>query len=130
MGWTTPTDRATGYVVSATDWNIVEDDLSFLYGDTGWTNVASFTNSWGAGSPAPAYMLIGRVVYLRGTLTAGTANTAAFTLPSGYRPSAAMTIAVASGSSGTDNNLAFATSGTVTPVTSTTTSCVCSFPIV
>lgn len=87
MGWTTPTDRSTAYTVTAADWNIVEDDLSFLYGDTGWTNVSAFTNSWTTGGLSPAYILIGRVVYLRGNIQSGTANTAAFTLPSGYRPS-------------------------------------------
>lgn len=89
MGWTTPTDRSTSYVVTSTDWNVIEDDLTFLYGDTGWTNVSVFTNSWasaGAGN-VPRFALIGRVVYLNGMVTGGTINTAAFTLPAGYRPS-------------------------------------------
>ena len=45
MGWTTPTDRTTGYTVTAADWNVVEDNLTFLYGDAVWTNVSVFTHS-------------------------------------------------------------------------------------
>jgi hypothetical protein len=118
MGWTTPTDRSTGYVVSATDWNVVEDNLTFLYGDTGWTTVASFSNSWGATASAPAYILLGRIVYLRGAMTAGTANTTAFTLPAGYRPSLASSFMCSQngGTSGIIVNLS--TTGAVQPLTS------------
>lgn len=117
MPWTPPTDRATFYTPTAADWNIIEDNLSFLYGDAAWTNVAAFTNSWAAGGPAPAYILIGRVVYLRGVMTAGTANTVAFTLPAGYRPSAAHNQLVTNGT-GTANLLTIGTTGTVTPLNS------------
>ena len=114
MPWTTPTDRTTGYTVTAADWNIVEDDLTYLYGDTGWTSVGSFTNGW---SGTPAYILLGRVVFLRGAMNAGTANTAAFTLPAGYRPTSSSNFIVSAGGSAT-NTIVVATTGTVTPVLS------------
>ena len=121
MGWTTPTDRTTGYTVTAADWNIVEDDLSFLYGDTGWTNVSAFTNSWVAGSVAPAYILIGRVVWLRGDIQSGTAGTVAFTLPSGYRPSAQMVYPANISGGVTVNQIVIASTGTVILATSSHT---------
>lgn len=89
MPWTDPSTHiwAAGEILTAGHMNTyLEANLAYLYGDTAWTNVASFTNSWTASSPAPGYILIGRVVYLRGVLGAGTANTVAFTLPAGYRP--------------------------------------------
>lgn len=100
MGWTTPTDRSTGYVVSAADWNIVEDDLAFLYGDTAWTAVTAFANSWvnyGAPYYSAAYRKVGTRVYVRGMIKSGTINTAAFTLPTGYRPASTAVFAVDSG---------------------------------
>ena len=119
MGWTTPTDRSTGYVVTATDWNIVEDDLSFLYGDTGWTNASGFTNSWTSGVNTARFLKSGNFVKLGGVITGGTLNTAAFTLPVGYRPSQQVGFATSAGS-------AFAlievnTSGTVVPAVGSTT---------
>lgn len=53
--------------------------------DSDWTNIPTFTNSWTAGTRAPAYRKIGNRVQLRGLINAGTAN-AAFTLPTGFRP--------------------------------------------
>lgn len=104
-----------------------------LIGDTAWTTVSSFTNSWTAGGVAPAFILLGQVVYLRGTLLAGTANTAAFTLPVGYRHSAVNTfwiVATAPGS--TTTNLVNVTSaGVVTPLNSgSTVLSSISFPVV
>lgn len=89
MGWTTPTDRTTGYVPTAADWNVIEDDLAYLYGDSAWTTVTVFTNSWagGTGTNTPQYILIGRFVAMRGYVQGGTLGQAAFTLPVGYRPS-------------------------------------------
>jgi hypothetical protein len=131
--WTTPVDRAAGYTVTNTDWNTnlgANGDTAFLYGDTGWTNVGSFTNSWTAGGVAPGYILIGRVVYVRGIITGGTINLAAFTLPSGYRPSLQWyyaTVANAAFGYGT-----VTPAGVVTPVAgSTTNHIVCfTFPTV
>jgi hypothetical protein len=47
----------------------------------------AYTNGWAdlAGSPG-GYKLVGTRVYLRGIIAGGTQNTAAFTLPVGYRP--------------------------------------------
>lgn len=41
MAWTTPTDRTTGYVVTAVDWNVVEDNLAYLHGDAGGVNLTA-----------------------------------------------------------------------------------------
>jgi hypothetical protein len=115
MGWTTPTDRTTGYTVTAADWNIVEDNLSFLYGDTGWTNVGSFTNSWanaGTGFNA-AYRMEGTRVKLRGVIHSGTIGSAAFTLPAGYRPAQNCFFATSSNSLFGQCNIT--TAGVVTP---------------
>lgn len=120
MGWTTPTDRATNYVVSATDWNVLEDNETFLYGDTGWTAVALFTNSWTTATFTPGYILLGRIVYLRGAITGGTANTSAFTLPAGYRPSQAAQFICVLNNLSTAMNVAVSTGGLVTPLTSAT----------
>jgi PPE-repeat protein len=54
--------------------------------DTGWIAVSSLTNSFSS-LTGVAYRKINNVVYLRGNLTGGTANTGALTLPVGYRPS-------------------------------------------
>jgi hypothetical protein len=131
MPWTTPTDRTAGYVVTATDWNAGgQDDLSFLYGDTGWTTVTTFTNSWTASPPAQ-YILIGRVVYLRGSITGGTAGTSAFTLPAAYRPTSAVNFTCVTGTAGTPNTVTVGTTGNVVPTTSTNTGLSnISFPIV
>ena len=121
MPWTTPTDRATGYTVTAADWNIVEDDLTFLYGDTSWTTVSAFTNSWISASGPVGFILIGRVVYLRGALSSGTAATAAFTLPAGYRPKSIGLAMIVLVSGTTVNALTINSSGTVVPTNSATT---------
>lgn len=121
MGWTTPTDRTTGYVPTATDWNIIEDDLTFLYGDTGWTSVSGFTNSWtsNAAPQVARYRLVGSMVTMQGSIGAGTLNTAAFTLPAGYRPTETVVFV-------TDSNAAFGrfsitAAGVVMPITGATT---------
>ena len=115
MPWTAPTDRTTGYTVTAVDWNIVEDDLTFLYGDTSWTAVSGFTNSWVAlGSPfVPRYRLVGSLVTMQGRIGSGTINTAAFTLPSGYRPT--QTIVVATDANGAYAQFGITAAGVVTP---------------
>jgi hypothetical protein len=62
-------------------------------GDSGWITVSSFSNGFTAPSTV-AYRRLNNVVYLRGNLTGGTANTTAFTLPEGYRPVAGAVFAV------------------------------------
>jgi hypothetical protein len=117
MPYTTTTDRTTGYVVTAVDWNILEDNSTYLYGDTAWTNVAVFTNSWvSSGSPsfaAAGYRLVGNRVYLRGAIKTGTIGLAAFTLPVGYRPTA--TLQVPCQSNNAYGSVQIASTGVVTP---------------
>ncbi len=98
MPWTTPTDRTTGYTVTA---------------------VSSFSGTWTA-SVAVAYILIGRYVTVRGAVTGGTINTAAFTLPAGYRPST-LWVAVCDANSAV-GFATISTGGVVTPAVGSTTS--------
>ena len=62
-------------------------------GDSGWIAVTSLSNSF-TSPTAVAYRKINNVVYMRGNLFNGTANTGAFTLPEGYRPSVDVVVAV------------------------------------
>jgi len=62
-------------------------------GDTGWQSVSSFSNGFTAPTSV-AYRRLNNIVYMRGNLNGGTANTGAFTLPSGYRPSVTVVIPV------------------------------------
>lgn len=66
----------------------VSDRLTALLGDSGWTAIAAFTNSWvsyGAPFAAPAYRIRDGVLFLRGAIKSGTSPAIAFTLPAGYR---------------------------------------------
>jgi hypothetical protein len=108
----------------------VNDDLNYLYGDTGWTNVTTFTNGYtNAATFTTRYMLIGRIVFLNGAITGGTVATTAFTLPAGYRPSLGVEFA-------TPQNNAFGVLtitnlGAVVPnTTGSNVHVTCSFPIV
>ena len=56
-----------------------------LQTDSGWQVVSSFSNGYSGNSVA--YRKVNNIVYIRGNISGGTANTAAFTLPEGYRPS-------------------------------------------
>lgn len=58
-------------------------------GDNHWTVISSFTNGWTAYSGySVRYMKIRQdLVMLDGAITPGTIGAAAFTLPTGYRPS-------------------------------------------
>jgi hypothetical protein len=121
LPYTTTTDRTTGYVVTAVDWNIVEDNLTYLYGDTGWTNMAGFTNSW-TSLTAPnvaRYRLQGTLVVVQGVITGGTLSTTAFTFPAGYRPTEAHSFATTSSSAFGSVNIS--TAGLLSPVIGSTT---------
>jgi hypothetical protein len=117
MAWTTVKTWVVSEPMTAGDLNTyVRDNLAFLYGDSAWTSVGSFNNSWvnyGGALPAAAYLKVGRVVFLRGHIKTGTLNLSAFTLPAGYRPAASAAFAV------TSNNLfgslIINTDGTVVP---------------
>ena len=111
--------RATAGATAPYQWgDTVNDDLNFLNGDTGWTNVVTFTNSW-TSFQTVRYILLGRVVYLDGVMSAGTAASAAFTLPAGYRPTAGNNFPCWTNSGVGVNIVTVSTAGVVTPVQST-----------
>jgi hypothetical protein len=83
-------------------------------GDSGWVSVSSFANGFSAAN-AVAYRKINNVVYLRGALTGGTANTGAFTLPAGYRPDATVVIPVQQYGTAVINYVTVGTDGVVVP---------------
>jgi hypothetical protein len=83
--------------------------------DSGWINVSSFTNSFVSAGTAPAYRKLNGVVYLRGNVQSGTAGTAAFTLPSGYRPSVSGTYSIQQYGTANMNYITVDTAGNVTP---------------
>lgn len=89
MSWTTPITWTTGQVVTAANLNThIRDNENFLYGDTSWT-APTFANSWvdfGSPYPAAGFRLIGTRVVMTGAIKSGTLGVAAFTLPTGYRP--------------------------------------------
>jgi len=74
------------------------DQLDEVSGGVAWINV-SFTNSWvnfGSTNQHVQYRKVGDMVQIRGMGKTGTVNMAAFTLPTGYRPPADVSFAVAS----------------------------------
>ena len=81
-----------------------------------WTEVSTFTNSWvnygGAYFNAAYAKDTHGWVHLRGVIKNGTDNTSAFTLPSGYRPSASMFFGVGE-SGGNAGRVIIASDGTV-----------------
>ena len=81
-------------------------------GDTGWTTVSSFTNGFSSVATV-AYRRINNVVYLRGNLQGGTANTGAFVLPSGYRPIANVVFPVQQYGTGSINYVTIGSDGVV-----------------
>jgi hypothetical protein len=83
-------------------------------GDTGWIALSSFSNSY-SGSGSPAYRKINNVVYLRGRVSNGTANTAAFNLPSGYRPAVDTVFAVQQFGTSNINYITVQPDGNVVP---------------
>ncbi len=130
MAWTTPITHATGDLSPASDWNTyIRDNTNFLYGDTAWTTVTVFTGTWAAGAQAPRFSKIGNLVTMQGLVQSGTINTAAFTLPTGYRPSLLLTFAASA--NGAFGAWTINTTGVVTPVTGATTaySVACAFSV-
>jgi hypothetical protein len=99
-------------------------DLLILgtYGGNSWTTVTSFTNSWtSAASPSQvAYTKRNGIVYLKGNLNSGgTAGSAAFTLPAGFRPTYGQDFVCAGGAFGAaQQNVIVASTGSVTPYAS------------
>jgi uncharacterized membrane protein len=82
---------------------------------TKFSAVSGFTNGWGSGLTAPQFGTdpLG-FVHLRGTIAGGTDNTAGFTLPAGFRPSAIRDFATTSGFA-TECTIEVNTGGAVTP---------------
>jgi hypothetical protein len=71
---------------------LTNTDLNASLASTAWTAV-TFTNSWvdlGGAFQTCQYRKVGDIVYVRGYMKTGTINTAAFTLPSGFRPPASL----------------------------------------
>jgi hypothetical protein len=82
--------------------------------DTGWTAVTSFFNGYSGGGSI-AYRKINNVVYLRGRVSGGGANSLAFNLPSGYRPSTEMVFPVQQFGTANINYITINTDGNVIP---------------
>ena len=108
-----------------------------LWDDTGW-QVPSYTNSWtnsdgpAAGGTAAGYRRQGQCVYMAGRIQTGTSGTAAFTLPAGFRPAAALYVpTVTTGSGIAVGVLTISSAGVVTPsaLSYTVLSINCSFLI-
>ena len=83
-------------------------------GDSGWIEVSSFANNFSSVAPV-AYRKINNVVYMRGNVTGGTSGTGAFTLPSGYRPSATTVIPSQQYGTGNISYVTIGTDGVVVP---------------
>lgn len=82
--------------------------------DSGWINVSSLANGFTAPTTV-AYRKLNGVVYLRGNLYNGTANTGAFTLPSGYRPSVDVVVPVQKYGTSDNAYVTVGTDGVVVP---------------
>ena len=89
---------------------------SYTTSDSGWIAVSSFTNSFVAGA-AVAYRKLNGVIYLCGSVQSGTPANAAFTLPTGYRPSTTSVFAIQQYGLTTNNYITINTDGTVVPQT-------------
>lgn len=87
--------------------------------DSGWITVSSFSNSFTATNTV-AYRKLNGVVYLRGSVNGGTANTTAFTLPTGYRPAAGGTYSTQNYGTSNMTYITVNTDGTVVPNLSAT----------
>lgn len=91
--------RLGGWSMGATSYQIWhEGNLDNT--DSAWIAL-TLTNGWSANATfgTPAYRRIGKLVYLRGVITASSANNnkVAFTLPSGYRPATQSVLGTAGG---------------------------------
>lgn len=82
--------------------------------DSGWINVSSLSNNFTAPTTV-AYRKLNGVVYLRGNLFNGTANTGAFTLPVGYRPSVEVVLPVQKYGTSNIDYITVGTNGVVIP---------------
>jgi hypothetical protein len=85
--------------------------------DSGWTD-ATLAGTFVSGGTTPGYRRLNGVVYLRGNISGGTANTTAFTLPTGYRPAVGGTYPVQQLGTANITYITVNTNGTVVPNTS------------
>ena len=107
-------DTEIGYLDGVTSAIQTQLNAKQTLEDSGWINVSSLSNSFTAPTTV-AYRKLNGVVYLRGNLFNGTANTTAFTLPSGYRPSVEVVVPVQKFGTADIAYVTVATSGAVTP---------------
>jgi hypothetical protein len=120
MAWTAPRTWVVGEVPDASLMNLhLRDNLLYLAGEVAWTAPA-LTNGWvnfdgGTQFTAAGYRKIGDLVFLKGLIKTGTINTAAFTLPVGYRPPANSGVAYGVASNDLFGVLVINPSGTVVP---------------
>jgi hypothetical protein len=85
-----PDAPTVGQVFDKWTWNGTMWELTAGVAPTAWTAV-TFLNGWsnyGSGFQTMQYRKVGDIVYLRGFVKGGTASTAVFALPVGYRPPA------------------------------------------
>lgn len=110
--------RAAGVLAPITRAALAADaafTAAFVAVPTAWTGV-TFTNSWvnfGSTFQNCQYRKVGDEVQLRGTMKTGTVNTAAFTLPAGFRPPA--DVSFAQSSNALFGLLIISSAGVVTP---------------
>jgi hypothetical protein len=94
--------------------------LNQIGSDSGWLQMSTFTNTW---TGNVYYRKVGTLVTLAGSISGGTVA-AAFTLPSGYRPSSLGGISYYFPSidvnGTTTNTVRVQTTGVVTPSTTST----------
>lgn len=97
--------------------------LNMSVGELDWTDVSSLTNSWanvGGAFADAGYMKINSdIVMLKGAISGGTIGSAAFTLPTGYRP--ANTLKFPVDHNGNYGELTINNSGEVIPETTPST---------
>jgi hypothetical protein len=127
-GGTTAITHASGCVIAheadavdAAEWNAAAQTLIAPTITANVWNAPTMSNSWVsaavAGTATPGYLLDPNgIVWLRGMIKAGTANTAAFTLPAGLRPAFDKYVNChANSGSDTFGRLRIGANGTITP---------------
>lgn len=123
MSWVTPILHSVGDVLSAGDWNIGSNDLTFLYGDAGWTT-PTLTSPWVNAGVSPLVSLgfrkVGTRVVMRGSISGGSLGSTAFTMPTGYLPTGNVRLPAASAGAYAQVNITAA--GAVIPTTGSTAS--------
>lgn len=121
MAWTAPRTWVTAELVTSAQMNTdVRDNLLDLKGDAAWTApvLGGTWVNYGGGVAGAGYRGGGGWGELHGVIKSGTINTAAFTLPAGYRPAAIEPISCSSftGAAWIVGYGEITTTGVVTPV--------------